>query len=75
MGVAESISISQIQRIIETNVLGVVKVTNACLPIMREQNSGLILTISSIVGPLPDMRQCFYSGSKAMVEHYISAQK
>ena len=70
VGVAESFSVSQIQQIIETNVLGVVKVTNSILPIMRAQNSGLIITISSIVGPLPDMRQCFYSGSKAMVEHY-----
>lgn len=75
VGAAESLTISQIQQIIETNVLGVVKVTNAVLPIMRAQNSGLILTISSIVGPLPDMRQCFYSGSKAMVEHYTAQLK
>jgi NADP-dependent 3-hydroxy acid dehydrogenase YdfG len=75
VGVAESFSVSQIQRIIDTNVLGVVKVTNAVLPIMRAQNSGLIITISSIVGPLPDMRQCFYSGSKAMVEHYTAQLK
>ncbi len=75
VGVAESFSVAQIQQIIETNVLGVVKVTNSVLPIMREQNSGLIVTISSIVGPLPDMRQCFYSGSKAMVEHYTAQLK
>lgn len=75
VGVAESFSVSQIQQIIETNVLGVVKVTNSVLPIMRAQNSGLIITISSIVGPLPDMRQCFYSGSKAMVEHYTAQLK
>jgi NADP-dependent 3-hydroxy acid dehydrogenase YdfG len=72
VGVAESFSLAQIQRIIDTNVLGVVKVTNAVLPRMRAQNSGMIITISSIVGPLPDMRQCFYSGSKAMVEHYTA---
>ena len=75
VGVAESFSTSQIERIFETNVLGVVKVTNAVLPLMRAQNSGLIITISSIVGPLPDMRQCFYSGSKAMVEHYTAQLK
>lgn len=72
VGTAESFSQAQIKRIIETNVLGVVKVTNAVLPGMREQNSGLIITLSSIVGPLPDMRQCFYSGSKAMLEHYTA---
>lgn len=72
VGTAESFSLKQIQRIIDTNVLDVVKVTNAILPIMRNQNSGLVITISSIVGPLPDMRQCFYSGSKAMIEHYTA---
>lgn len=75
VGVAESFSQSQIQHIIDTNVLGVVKVTNAVLPGMRNRNAGKIITISSIVGPLPDMRQCFYSGSKAMVEHYTSQLK
>jgi len=75
VGVAESFSQTQIQRIIDTNVFGVVKVTNAVLPSMRAQNSGMIITISSIVGPLPDMRQCFYSGSKAMVEHYTAQLK
>lgn len=72
IGVAESLSQAQIQRIIDTNVLGVVKVTNAVLPMMRAQNSGMIITISSIAGPVPSMRQCFYSGSKAMVEHYTA---
>lgn len=75
IGAAESLSQSQIQRIFDTNVLGVVKVTNAVLPGMRAQNSGKIITISSIVGPLPSMRHCFYSGSKAMVEHYTAQLK
>lgn len=72
VGVAESFSQAQIQRIFDTNVLGVVKVTNAVLPNMRALNAGTIITVSSIVGPLPDMRQCFYSGSKSMVEHYTA---
>jgi NADP-dependent 3-hydroxy acid dehydrogenase YdfG len=75
VGVAESFSQAQIQHIINTNVFGVVNVTNAVLPGMRAQNSGKIITISSVVGPLPDMRQCFYSGSKAMVEHYTAQLK
>ena len=75
VGVAESFSPKQIQEIFNINVLGVVNVTNAVLPGMRARNSGKIITLSSIVGPLPDMRQCFYSGSKAMVEHYTSQLK
>lgn len=75
VGVAESFSQAQIQRIIDINFFGVVKVTNAALPNMRARNSGMIITISSIVGPLPDMRQSIYSGSKAMVEHYTAQLK
>lgn len=75
VGAAESFSLKQIQDIIDTNVLGVVKVTNAVLPGMRERNCGLIITLSSIVGPLPSMQQCFYSGSKAMIEHYTAQLK
>lgn len=75
VGAAESLAEEQIKLIFDTNVMGVVKVTNAVLHSMRERNAGMIITISSIVGPLPDMRQCFYSGSKAMVEHYTSQVK
>lgn len=75
VGAAESISLAQIQRIFDINLLGTVKVTNAVLPVMRAQHSGKIITISSIVGPLPDMRQCFYSGSKSMLEHYMAQLK
>lgn len=74
-GVAESLSPKQIQHIFDTNVLGVVEVTDAVLPVMRARNSGLIISISSVVGPIPSMRQCFYSGSKAMVEHYTGQLK
>jgi NADP-dependent 3-hydroxy acid dehydrogenase YdfG len=70
VGVAESFSYEQITQLLETNVIGVIKVTNAVLPGMRERNAGRIITLSSIVGPLPDMRQCFYSATKAAVEHY-----
>lgn len=75
VGVAESFSERQIRKIFDTNVLGVVNVTNAVLPGMRKRNEGLIITLSSIVGPLPDMRQCFYSESKAMIEHYTAQLK
>ena len=75
VGAAESLTEEQIKLIFDTNVMGVVKVTNAVLSSMRERNTGMIVTISSIVGPLPDMRQCFYSGSKAMIEHYTSQLK
>src|SRR5262249_36847399 len=75
IGAAESCSLEQIQRVFDVNLLGVVKVTNAVLPGMRNRNTGSIITISSIVGPVPSMTQCFYSGSKAAVERYMAQLK
>ncbi|MGQ3887939.1 SDR family NAD(P)-dependent oxidoreductase [Legionella sp. CNM-1927-20] len=72
IGAAESFTSEQIMHVIQTNVMGVVNVTNAVLPSMRAQKSGIILTVSSLVGPLPDLNQRVYSGTKAMVEHYTA---
>ena len=72
VGVAESFSIEQIEKVIEVNLIGAIKVTDAVLPGMRARDSGKIITISSIVGPLPDMRQSIYSATKIALEHWSS---
>lgn len=41
--------IERVQRSLETNFLGPLKVTKAVLPIMREQKSGIVAFIGSIV--------------------------
>jgi NAD(P)-dependent dehydrogenase (short-subunit alcohol dehydrogenase family) len=43
---------------IETNLWGVINVTRAALPIMREQRSGHIIQFSSLGGPSSCGRQC-----------------
>lgn len=49
-GAAEESSIAQVQALFETNVHGVVRVTNAVLPILRAQRSGRILNVGSAGG-------------------------
>ena len=40
----------KIRNIIEINLFGVIRLTKKVLPIMKKQNSGHILTISSVAG-------------------------
>lgn len=49
-GAAEESSITQVRALFETNFHGVVRVTNAVLPIMRGQRNGRILNVGSAGG-------------------------
>jgi len=49
-GAFEDIGINEIKALYETNVFGVIRVTQAVLPIMRKQGSGRIINISSGAG-------------------------
>lgn len=71
-GPAEAATETQRKSIFETNYHGVVNVVNAVLPNMRERNSGRIITISSVVGPLPDPFLPDYSASKAAIESWTA---
>lgn len=67
---AEESSVGQGQRLFDLNVFGIVRVTNAVLPIMRRQGRGRIINIGSVVGFLPSPFSALYAASKHAVEGY-----
>ncbi|WP_232629032.1 oxidoreductase [Methylobacterium sp. Leaf118] len=70
LGAAEESSIDQVRALFDTNVLGVVRVTNAVLPIMRAQGSGRILNIGSGLGFIPAPFNAHYAATKHALEGY-----
>ncbi|MGO7335665.1 oxidoreductase [Rhizobium leguminosarum] len=69
-GAAEESSIAQVRALFETNFHGVVRVTNAVLPVMRGQGSGRILNIGSGLGFIPAPYSAYYSATKHALEGY-----
>jgi NAD(P)-dependent dehydrogenase (short-subunit alcohol dehydrogenase family) len=68
LGSTEETSIAEAQSLFDTNVLGVLRTTQAVLPHMREQGSGRIVNISSVLGFLPAPYMGLYSASKHAIE-------
>ena len=69
-GAAEESSIAQVRAMFETNVFGLVRVTNAVLPIMRAQRSGRILNVGSVAGLGAFPFGAHYAATKHAVEGY-----
>jgi NAD(P)-dependent dehydrogenase (short-subunit alcohol dehydrogenase family) len=67
---AEESSIEQAQSIFDTNFFGIVRMTRAVLPHMRNQRSGRIINIGSILGFLPAPYMALYAATKHAVEGY-----
>ncbi len=69
-GGAEESSISQVQALFDVNLFGVIRVTNAVLPSMRQRGGGRIINISSVLGLIPAPYSAHYSASKHALEGY-----
>ena len=67
-GAIEHTTISKAKEQFETNFFGTVRLIKSVLPIMHKQDSGLIITISSIGGLVGLPYQGMYSASKFAVE-------
>lgn len=67
---AEESSIGQAQAIFDTNFFGIVRMTRAVVPCMRQQGSGHIINIGSVLGFLPMPYMALYAASKHAVEGY-----
>ena len=67
-GVTEAFTTEQAKAIFDTNVIGLLRVTCAVLPSMRQQHDGLIINIGSILGRVTFPFVGIYGASKFAVE-------
>lgn len=70
LGAAEESSIEQAQALFDVNVFGVVRMTNAVLPVMRRQRQGRIVNLSSLLGLIPAPYSALYAATKHAIEGY-----
>src|SRR5262245_29674417 len=79
-GVTEAFTTDQAKAIFDTNVIGLLRVTRAVLPSMRQQHDGLIINIGSIFGRVTFPFLGIYGASKFAIEaltdslHYEASQ-
>ena len=64
---------NSIDRLIDTNIKGVVYVTRNVIPYMMEHKSGHIFNVSSICAIKPEPAAALYGMSKAAVDHLSSS--
>src|SRR3954447_8478295 len=69
-GAAEESSIEQARALFDTNVFGSIRMIRAVLPQMREQGSGRIINVSSVLGFLPAPFGALYAATKHAIEGY-----
>jgi NAD(P)-dependent dehydrogenase (short-subunit alcohol dehydrogenase family) len=66
----EDTSLEEFRAQIETNLFGVINVTKAAIPLMREQGGGHILQFSSIAGRMGPLGRAPYAAAKWGVEGF-----
>ena len=70
-GFFEEVSPEQFRAQIEVNFFGVLNVARAVLPVMRQQHSGQVVTISSTAGVVAGEFTSAYAASKFALEGWI----
>src|SRR3954451_4678617 len=69
-GAAEESSVEQARALFETNLFGVMRMTRAVLPHMREQGNGRVINVSSVLGLMPAPFMALYAATKHAIEGY-----
>ena len=69
-GAAEESSIEQARALFDTNLFGSIRMTRAVLPQMREQGSGRVINLSSVLGFVPAPFMALYAATKHAIEGY-----
>ncbi len=72
-GYFEEISATQLRAQMETNFFGPLNVTRAILPIMRQQRSGQVITITSTAGLIGQEFVVAYAASKFALEGWMES--
>jgi len=73
MAVVEELKMEDFKQQFETNLFGVLRVTQAVLPAMRERRSGRIIMLSSVAGLVSPPTYGAYSSSKHALEGLSNA--
>jgi NAD(P)-dependent dehydrogenase (short-subunit alcohol dehydrogenase family) len=68
VGALEDVSRRVLRKQFETNVFGLLELTNLAIPIMRQQGQGRIINVSSILGVISMPFRGAYNASKHAVE-------
>lgn len=72
-GFFEELSATQVERQIQTNLVGPMNVTRAVLPVMRKQRSGHIVAMSSMAGLVGQEFCSAYAASKFGLEGWMES--
>ena len=72
-GILEEVPLPDIRNLFEINVFVPIRITQACLPGMREQQGGTIINVSSIAGKFTFPGNGPYSAAKHAVESMTDA--
>jgi NADP-dependent 3-hydroxy acid dehydrogenase YdfG len=68
IGAVEEVSDAEVRKMFDVNVFGLLNMTRATLPVMREQQSGHLLHLSSLAGSVAYPGSATYGATKHAVE-------
>jgi len=62
---------NELQKMLEVNISGNINIVSQCLPWMRKQEYGRVITISSILASKPVIGTSIYAGTKGFIDSFV----